>query len=236
MMSPLRDTLQYGSVEIPFSTVFADRTTLEIGVDPDGSVLVKAPHGTPYVRVRQRVAQKARWIEKQRRFFGRLPRKSQRQYVGGETHLYLGKRYRLKVETGTRVATRLRGGHIIVQTPDGSPEATARALETWYRQRAKVKLTERLDVSVERMRFAGVQRPEMALRRMATRWGSWTPSGRIHLHPHLVRAPVPCIDYVVTHELCHAVHAHHGSAFYTLLSQAMPDWRERKERLSETDW
>lgn len=236
MTPPLHDTLRYGSVDIPFSTTFADRITVEIGVDPDGTVLVKAPNGTPYVRVRQRVAQKARWIEKQRRFFSRLPHQSPRQYVGGETHLYLGKRYRLKVEKGVRVATHMRGGHLVVQTPDGSPKATARALERWYRQRAGVKLAERLEVCVEQMRFAGIHRPDMSLRRMATRWGSWTPSGRVHLHPNLVRAPVRCIDYVVTHELCHAIHPHHGPAFYTLLSQAMPDWKDRKERLSETDW
>ena len=53
----------------------------------------------------------------------------------------------------------------------------------------------------------------------------------IYLNPELVLAPASCIDYVVTHELCHLVHAPHGQEFYGLLRRAMPDWEERKDRL-----
>ncbi|MCX6928257.1 MAG: M48 family metallopeptidase [Verrucomicrobia bacterium] len=47
----------------------------------------------------------------------------------------------------------------------------------------------------------------------------------------IVKAPGSCADYVVTHELCHLVHGHHGPEFYALLSRAMPDWEPRKRRL-----
>jgi predicted metal-dependent hydrolase len=66
---------------------------------------------------------------------------------------------------------------------------------------------------------------------MKTRWGSHTPTGRIILTYDLVRASTPCIDYVVAHELAHAVHPNHGAAFLRLLDSVMPDWRYRKERL-----
>jgi len=66
---------------------------------------------------------------------------------------------------------------------------------------------------------------------MPKRWGSWTQRGVIYLNPELVLAPASCIDYVVTHELCHLVHARHGQAFYGLLRRVMPDWEERKDRL-----
>ena len=66
---------------------------------------------------------------------------------------------------------------------------------------------------------------------MPKRWGNWTRRGVIYLNPELVLAPPSCIDYVVTHELCHLVHGHHGRAFYDLLARAMPDWEERKRRL-----
>ena len=55
----------------------------------------------------------------------------------------------------------------------------------------------------------------------------------IYLNPELVLAPASCIDYVVTHELCHLVHAAHGQEFYALLRRVMPDWEERKERLEQ---
>jgi predicted metal-dependent hydrolase len=66
---------------------------------------------------------------------------------------------------------------------------------------------------------------------MPKRWGSWTQRGVIYLNPELVLAPASCIDYVVTHELCHLVHAPHGRKFYELLQRVMPDWGERKDRL-----
>ena len=35
------------------------------------------------------------------------------------------------------------------------------------------------------------------------------------------------IDYVITHELCHMRHNHHGGAFFHLLDRVMPDWEKR---------
>jgi predicted metal-dependent hydrolase len=53
------------------------------------------------------------------------------------------------------------------------------------------------------------------------------------LNAKLVRAPRACIEYVVTHELCHLKRRDHDSAFYRLLGQAMPDWEKRKQRLEQ---
>jgi predicted metal-dependent hydrolase len=49
----------------------------------------------------------------------------------------------------------------------------------------------------------------------------------------LIQAPQACIDYVIAHELCHLVHADHGSGFCRLLEEVMPDHRLRKERLEQ---
>lgn len=38
-------------------------------------------------------------------------------------------------------------------------------------------------------------------------------------------------EYVVTHELCHAVHRDHDGHFFDALEAVMPDWKKRKERL-----
>jgi predicted metal-dependent hydrolase len=66
---------------------------------------------------------------------------------------------------------------------------------------------------------------------MRGRWGSCTRPGVILLNTELARAPRYCIDYVITHELCHLKFPNHGSEFYRLLSRLMPDWRQRKKRL-----
>ncbi|MCB8985862.1 MAG: M48 family metallopeptidase, partial [Ardenticatenaceae bacterium] len=37
------------------------------------------------------------------------------------------------------------------------------------------------------------------------------------------------------HELCHLREHHHGAEFYSLLDRAMPDWRQRRQKLNELD-
>ncbi|PPD50184.1 MAG: hypothetical protein CTY13_02170 [Methylobacter sp.] len=38
-----------------------------------------------------------------------------------------------------------------------------------------------------------------------------------------------CIDYVITHELCHLKERNHSLAFYKLLSAVMKDWELRRK-------
>jgi predicted metal-dependent hydrolase len=51
------------------------------------------------------------------------------------------------------------------------------------------------------------------------------------LNLDLIQAPTTCIDYVITHELCHLKVRDHSRAFYALLTRVMPDWESRKARL-----
>ncbi|WP_373290346.1 YgjP-like metallopeptidase domain-containing protein [Neoroseomonas lacus] len=51
------------------------------------------------------------------------------------------------------------------------------------------------------------------------------------LNRSLIRAPMPCIDYVICHELCHRCEVHHRPTSWQLLSHYFPDWEDRKRRL-----
>ncbi len=75
-------------------------------------------------------------------------------------------------------------------------------------------------------------RPDrLVIKQLKQRWGSMGRSGRLVLNRHLLQASVQEIDYVITHELCHRVHLHHGQEFFDLLSRVMPDWKVRKRNL-----
>jgi len=71
---------------------------------------------------------------------------------------------------------------------------------------------------------------------MAKRWGSALPDGTICLNPALIHASSACIDYVITHEICHLKHPDHGPEFYGLLRQLLPDWKNLKARLERGEW
>lgn len=207
---------------------------MAIHVHPDGAVEVVAPEGVADETVDARVLARAYWIRRQLVFFESLrPRTPPRLFVSGETHLHLGRRYRLRVEDG-EVAVRLSGGWIHVSVPGREPERVAAALEAWRRVRAQDRFAERLADIVDRLRIPPDRRPRLVLRTMRTRWASLSGTGVLSVNPDLIRAPIACIDYVLVHELCHLDHPHHGQAFWQLLARRMPDWKARKERLERT--
>lgn len=104
-------------------------------------------------------------------------------------------------------------------------------LEGWYRQRAEKVFQERLDVCQARAKRESITATGLTIRKMKTRWGSCSKTGRILLNLELMQAPKECIDYVIMHELCHLKEHHHGPKFWQLLKKLMPDYESRKKRL-----
>jgi len=210
------------------------RRTLAIHVHPDGLVEVIAPQGAAEDAVAARVAARTGWIRRQQAFFEDLrPRTPPRRHVPGETHLHLGRRYRLRVEDGPE-SVRLSGGWLHISVPGRAPDLVAAALARWRRVRAGERIGARLAEIAGRLRIPVTHRPQLVLRVMRTRWASLSPAGVLSVNPDLVRAPLTCIDYVLVHELCHLEHPHHGPAFWRLLARRMPDWQELKTRLERT--
>ena len=235
-MAVERRHVVYGEHRIEFTVVRRRRKTLEIAVEPDASVVVAAPVDAPLDAIMEKVRKRAAWIRGQQRSFSQfMPRTPERRYLAGETHLYLGRQYRLKVVRTGRPGVELIRGFIIVHTrePD-RPEVTRRLVEGWYGKQARAKFAERLEASLAKFPDPEAFRPAgLIVRRMEKRWGSLSPSGRLLLNRRLIEAPVDTIDYVIAHELCHMAEPHHGAAFYQLLDRVMPDWAGRKGRLEE---
>lgn len=226
----MTDTIEYGQQRISYSVEYRDRTTLEIAVLPDGTVHVKAPLQTSVDKIKVRMLRRAGWILKQQRYFEQFSLKTPpRQYIGGETHLYLGRQYRLKLSLAEQNSIKLERGFIRISSPDLSPENIRKILEKYYRHRAKEKYREYLAVVAER--FGLEMLPCLQIRSMKTNWGSMSPGGILSLNPELIKAPVQCLEYVITHELCHLQHRDHDAEFYTELNTRLPDWEKRKERL-----
>lgn len=206
---------------------------MEIAVHPDGRVVVKAPESATGDEIRERVYRRARWIRKQIGYFEQFhPRTPRRRYVSGETHLYLGRQYRLKVSAGEEAGIKLIRGFIYLTCRGRpNPNKVQLLLDEWYLERARTKYAESLGRCFPDFQRMGYAQPTVHIRRMKTRWGSLSSKGTLTLNRELIRAPRDCIDYVVTHELCHLKYQDHSSAFYRLLEQVMPDWKRRKHRL-----
>lgn len=226
----------FGQTEINYAVNFCDRKTLAIHVHPNGQVIVDAPVAATTQAIADKIKKRAPWIFKQKlKFESYPPALSQRQYVSGETHRYLGRQYRLKLMKEKNENVKLFHGHLTIETND--PENPLRVkilLQQWYRLRARTIFLERYNFCVQQVAKLGIEHHlGIQLRFMPRRWGSCTGKGNIILNPELIAAPKDCIDYVITHELCHLKERNHSQAFYKLLASVMKDWELRRQRLNE---
>ena len=226
------EKIEYGTEIIEFEVKYSSRKTLGINIYPDATVQVIAPLNASMDSIKQKVLKRAFWIKQQQRYFNEIKQSLPiYEYVSGETHKYLGRSYRLKVSQGDKNEVKLIGRFFLIESKSKDSKQVKKLLDKWYRDHATKKVQERLDLCYQQMKREGISYPTLELRKMAKRWGSCTPEGKIIINPRLIKAPVYCIDYVLIHELCHLKHHNHSPAFYHLKSKYMPDWERRKKKL-----
>lgn len=225
--------IQYGDkrVEYELNSTPNLEGKIRIKVHPKERVEVQAPVGACETDVRDALKKRLRWITKnleaqETRRAHIMPR----EYISGETHLYLGRRYVLKVTLSDTDSVKLKGSQLLVNVDRQAfvPDA----LNRWYRQRAETYFRKRLKLLTPELPWVHAE-PKIILRSMSTQWGSCSPSGDIVLNPKLIKAPIQCIDYVLLHELCHLVERNHSDRFYGLLFKYQSDWESRRARLDD---
>jgi predicted metal-dependent hydrolase len=232
-----RSRVQFGLTPIEYKIQRSHRrTTISIAIDPDVGVLVTAPRLVARERLDQVVLTKGHWIARGLRHLSdRPPANHSKEFVSGEGFYYLGRQYRLRLETGPIRPLRLENGILTLPVPPGLSEANVEgyaraALVDWYRGRAGKYLKARCRAWAHKLK---VEPQALALSEPATRWGSTSKDGTIRLNWRIVQAPSTLVDYVVAHELCHLVHRDHGREFWSMLGRVMPDYEARKQRLRE---
>ena len=223
----------YGQRQIDYGLCYAERKMMEIAVHPNGAVVVKAPLDADMELIELKLRKRARWVLRQLLYFDQFnPKTPPRSFVSGESHLYLGRQYRLRVLLGDANGVRLTGGYFCVSCTGEPSSARARVLmQRWYDEKAKAQFAESLARCWPRFEAMGFDIPRLSIRRMRTRWGSLSPRGTMTLNRGLIRAPKECLDYVVIHELCHLVFPTHCAGFYKLLDRMSPEWQRVKHKL-----
>jgi predicted metal-dependent hydrolase len=228
----MQQQIKFGSRNIVFNLEYRKRKSLGIKVHPDCSVEVLAPIAAKQGQVSERVKLKAPWILKQIDHFKTYkPSTPPRRFINGETHLYLGRQYRLKIVADKVDLVKAYRGQLWMHSQNPTPETLKGQLDKWYKQRASAIFSELLEEVLPRFKRYRISEPVLTIRAMSKRWGSCTPAGRIILNTELIKAPKGSIEYVIIHELCHLVHHNHTKAFQSLQSRMLPDWRKWKDRL-----
>ena len=207
---------------------------LHLGVyPPNGRVRVAAPLAVTDNAVRLAVIGKLGWIKRQQARFEAQPRESAREMVSGESHYFLGRRYRLRLIYSAGTPTVLLRGHTRMEVrvrPGTPPEQRERLLNQWYRGQLR-KLVPPL---LEKWQPAlGVIAVEWGIKKMKTKWGACNPQARrIWLNLELVKKPAQCLEYIAVHELAHLLERHHNDRFIAIMDRHLPQWRSIRQELN----
>jgi predicted metal-dependent hydrolase len=203
------------------------RRTIALIVENDGSVTVRAPMRMPESSIREFVEKHVNWVEKKKaEMLAAVPLLS-KQYLPGETFLYLGQVYDLEITTDQKNKLILGDRFSLAEAEHENAELL---FQTWYRQQAKQLIVERVKYFAD---IYELHYEKVTITSARTRWGSCSPKNTISFSWRLILTPMDVVDYVVVHELAHTVHHNHSKRFWALVEKILPDYKERRKWLRQ---
>lgn len=216
---------------INYSLIKSSRKSIGIIVNSDGSVVVRAPQRATKKEIDEVINKRFDWILKHKKKFEEQgPAYSKREFVDGEKHLFLGKEYIMRVTVGAFNNVTINGEFIDVACKN--EDLVKYLMEQWYRQMANKLMPQLMMSIVDKFNsLYDISPNKISLKNMKSRWGSCSSKANISMNIKLIKSTQSCIEYVIAHELCHLIQMNHSKKYYSLLTEFMPDWRERKKNL-----
>lgn len=206
-----------------------ERKTTDIVIERNGLVTVRPPKKFSPEEVDAVVESKRMWIYRNLAEWHDLNSTAVvREWVNGESFLYLGRGYRLSLVSDQDIDLKLLNGRFCLKRDlieNNGVQAAKRAFEAFYCQKGDERLKERMEYYAPKV---GVTPKAFKVKELGYKWASCTKDGTLSFHWKCMMAPVKIIDYMVVHELCHMYHHNHTDLFWNEVDKVMPDFIERK--------
>lgn len=203
------------------------RKTVSIFIERDGSVRVLAPVSTSDEVIENAVKAREYQIHTKLAKWKELNQgKIKREFVNGQSFLYFGRNYRLSIVEDLPVPLKISGGNFLLDKKQLSKAPLI--FKSFYKIKAEQRIKERMKLIEEKFQ----QKPaSVKVLELRNRWASWTPKNGLNFHWKCAMAPVPVIDYIITHEMVHLKYPNHSAEFWNELDKKMPDYREHENWL-----
>ena len=214
--------------DISYVLIRSHRKTLSIYIERDGGITLRVPQRMSLEDIEKIIEKKRYAIYKQLALWEQLnASRIQRQFVNGESFLYIGSSYRLEIVDQQDIPLKLFRGYFYLRRSDISrgPEV----FKGFYRKKGKEKLPQRVALYQGAI---GVEPGGIRVLDLRNRWGSCSKSGVLNFHWKCMMAPLAVIDYIVVHEMAHMLHRRHTETFYEIVDKVLPDYQERRNWLT----
>lgn len=225
-------SFKYGTTNIAFNVEYKNRKTMGIAVEPPDIITVTAPIGTSEERIVETVKGKASWIIQKIYSYKHMHYVPiNREFVNGESFMYLGRNYSLQIELDLsikNIKVKLFRGKFIVTALNKNEEDIRKAMEVWYRDRAKEVIGLKIKYY---QRFFSIVPTDIKVKEQKKRWGSCTSKNELLFNWRCIMAKANALDYIIVHEMCHMYHKDHSKEFWGLVASILPDYEIRKEWL-----
>lgn len=209
--------------ELDIELIRSKRKTVSIHIERDGSVSARIPETITDEEIEKVLKSKEYQIHKNLAQWSQLNQtKVDREYVNGQSFLYLGRNYRLQLVEEKISGLRFSKGYFHLSL---SNKSHAREMFiTFYKE----KLNEKLKPILKRYQGQlNVNPKEVKVLELQNRWASCTAKGNVNFHWKCVMAPIDVLNYIVVHELTHLIHPNHTTAFWNELDKVMPNYEKQ---------
>ncbi len=210
----------------------SDRQTTDIVIERSGVITVRPPLKMTPEQIDETVFSKRMWIYRNLAEWRDLNAvRVTREWVSGESFLYLGSSYRLQLVNEQDEQLKLKDGRFCLlrsSVESADKDAPHRIFESFYKEKGLPRIKKRVVYFADKI---GVHAGTVQIKDLGYRWASCLKNGDLHFHWKCLMAPLTVIDYIVAHELCHIHHRDHSDAFWNEVDKVMPNYRERKEWL-----
>ncbi len=205
----------------------ARRRTIALILERDGSLTVRAPKRATLQDIHGFIHKKENWIERSRRKLRAIITTPRKEFVDGETFLFLGREYELRLVPRQRQTLHFDSGFTL--TVSARPRAEA-LFTKWYKTQALTIFTERV---THYANLHGFSPKQVKVTSAKTRWGSCSANGTINFTWRLVMAPLEVIDYVVIHELVHLRIKNHSQKFWQAVELLCSAYKSHRKWLHD---
>lgn len=224
-------------MKFEYEIKYSNRKTLNITVERDRKIIVRAPVNLSLERIESIVESKKQWIREKLNHAQKYPAIPEtKEFISGETLMYLGKNYQILVVDeaieGIEFNQRFR-------ISKANQTKANELFKKWYLKQALNKIE---PLAKDYAKSLGVEYNGCKTSEMRYRWGSCTPNNNIIFNWRIIKAPMFVVNYLVAHELVHLIESNHTPKFWNILSIQVPayqkakDWLKKNGHLLEVDF